>query len=136
MFTEAELIAIHRRVLDRMLAAGWITSHVFKDGGAYSVIWSLPGAQRAILLRKIVIAYGLTGDDRAALALDKIARGQSLGGLGMFKGERDPVLFGFWIECVDALALHGDQDGLLILCHIVKGKAPDERTKFKFPEFG
>jgi hypothetical protein len=119
MFTNDESKALFTRVMDRMVEARWLHRHIFTDGKG-----------RALCLKKISETYRLTSDDRAAYAFDILAHGERLPDY-VRRIELDDTLAEYWRESVKQLGLHGDEDGLLALVHILKGWTPDSQTPIK-----
>jgi hypothetical protein len=130
MFTNDESKALFTRVMDRMVEARWLHRHIFTDGKGPHLVWTPAGTERALCLKKISETYRLTSDDRAAYAFDILAHGERLPDY-VRRIELDDTLAEYWRESVKQLGLHGDEDGLLALVHILKGWTPDSQTPIK-----
>jgi hypothetical protein len=131
MFTDSQMKTLFLRVMDKMLEARWLESHVFTDGKGHHLVWTPAGAERSVLLKKIAETYRLTSDDRAAYGFDILAHGESLPGF-VRPIPLDDTLATYWRESVGQLGLHRDEDGLMGLVHIVIGWAPDSQPRVKF----
>lgn len=123
--------ALFTRVMDRMVEARWLDSHIFTDGKGFHLVWSLSGGERAVALRKIARTYGLMNDDRSAMCFDILAHGERLPRF-VRAFELDAEVAAFWRECVADLRLRADEDGLMAMVHIVEGWGPDAETKVRF----
>jgi len=138
MPTDAEMRAQFERVMERMVAAGWLQNFTYTEGKGFHLGWKAEGAQRAILLRQIHGAFRLYENNGAGIILFyKFAQGQSLG------ADSSPALEGFWrrqaakevtefcLECCKELSLSEEED-FLVLIHIILEWAPDGGTPAKF----
>lgn len=114
-----------------MVQAGWLKSHIFTTGNGHHLVWTPQGGQRAVLLKDVASSHGLDQDDRAPLCFDILCQGKSLPAGVSGAAEVDPLVAGFWQECVGELGLHGDEDGLIALIQIVDGWAPDGETEIR-----
>ena len=131
MFTKDESKELFTRVMDRMVEARWLKSYTFTDGKGYHLTWTEAGTERALSLKKIAESFRLIDDDRAALGFDVLAHGDSL--LPFMRPYKlDESVAGFWRESIEQVGLHGDQDGLLALVHIIIGWTPGLDTPLKF----
>src|SRR5579864_8095060 len=129
MFTEEEINALYENVLQKMLRAGWVHEYSFTAGKGWHIGWTLAGIEHAQLLQDIVIAYGLTDDDRAPIAFDVVAQGGTFHA-ALSAPEIEEPDASFWTQSVAQLGLGGDE--LLIMVQIVTGWAPDGDTPVKF----
>ena len=109
-------------VMDSMVRAGWLKSHIFTTGKGHHLVWTTEGGQRAVLMKEIVVSHGLDQDDRSPIAFDMLSKGERLPAARL-AFEPEEILLAFWKSCVDELEVHGDE--LLVLIQIVKGWAPD-----------
>jgi hypothetical protein len=107
-----------------MLRIGWVHRFARSLKSGWHIEWTTPGLQRVMLLGDLVDALSLCDDDRGPMAYDVFVRGGSFLD-ATFVAPRNSAAEALWIECVDALQLHGDVDGLLVFAHIVKGCRPD-----------
>ena len=122
----------HEEIFARMAKAGWVESFVYTEGQGWFVTWTMKGAAHAQVLKALAEKMSLLSHDRAALAFDAFARGEALPpGLQVQTGNIHPLVKHAWREAVDELELARDEDGLLILLHLVKGYAPDQHTPVK-----
>jgi hypothetical protein len=125
MFTDAEMTALMRRVMDRMIEARWLHSHRFTEGKGYFLAWTPEGAERAACLKRIAETFGLLDGDDHALAFDKAAHVESLDATPhRLRAPLNDTLAAYWRESIEQLGLRHDADGLLALVHIVDGWAP------------
>ena len=130
MFTNDQAHALFERVFEQMLKARWLYEWSFTDGKGWKLGWTAQGAQRAVLLKKMIVAFRLANDDRAPIAFGIFLQRE---GPPIFSHWRhDDEMAGFWRQCVQELFLQGDGDGLLTLVHIIVGWAPDLETPVKF----
>ncbi|MBX3747312.1 MAG: hypothetical protein KF833_18540 [Verrucomicrobiae bacterium] len=134
MFADAELNALYVRVLDRMVATGWIHRYTFTEGKGFHITWTLPvGVQRARGLKQIIQAFGLDADDRGLLALSILSRRLRLPEGWVLEADcrdlTDPALLDLVNHLFEELGIHDDEDGLLVLGMIVTGWAPDRDTQ-------
>jgi hypothetical protein len=130
-FTPEESKNLFTRIMDRMVAIGWLHSYTFTDGKGYHLNWTEVGTERAMCLKKIALTFDLKNDDRAPVAFDIIAQGDSLRGF-VRPFELDPDIAAYWCQSVNQLGYRGSDDDLLGLVHIVTGWAPDAGTRVKF----
>lgn len=132
MFTSEEMAALYTRVLDRMVGAGWLHRYTFTEGSGYRLAWTLDGGTKAIRLAGIIDAMGLEDGDRNAALFDKFAHGERLpDGFGIL-GDIPDAVTRDWREAVGEIGVRGDEDGLLILVHIVKRHEPGLETPVEF----
>ena len=129
--TDRQMREGYTAVMDRMVVAGWLLSHRYTNRKGFHLTWTEVGTQRAVLLKRMIESFGLKDDDRAPLAFDKVAHGESLPSYGR-PFEMDAAVAEVWRQCVAELGIVRDEDTLLFLVHTVSGWAPDERTPVKF----
>jgi hypothetical protein len=116
------------RVMDDMVRAGWLHSHIFTEGKGHHLVWSMEGIPKGIFIRMIAERAGLDSGDEAPVGFDILCRGGSLpAGLGA-AGETDPEIASVWRELVDELGYAGDADSLLGMVHVCMGWAVDGDT--------
>jgi hypothetical protein len=116
------------QVMNAMVRAGWLLRFTYTDGKGFHLDWSAPGAQRVILLERIISAYGLANDDRAPMAFYKLTQGEGLpDGISAVVEVEAEVLV-FWRQCIEELGLGTEGDGLQVLVHIINGWAPNDKT--------
>jgi hypothetical protein len=125
--TDAQFRSAYSGIMDRMVSAGWVESYTFTVGKGFYLNWSWVGTQRSIMMKRLIEAYRLQSDDRAAMVFDILCRGESLPSFGRHV-EIDDTVKAFWRECVDQLRISRDEDTLLWFTHIITGLAPDGDT--------
>ena len=119
----------HEEIFTRMAKAGWVESFVYTEGRGWFLTWTVAGAGQAQVLKALSEKMGLHGNDVAAVAFDAVARDQPLPeGVTGTTGVIHPLVKAAWCEAVDQLGLAGNEDGLLILMHLVAGYAPNHTT--------
>ena len=119
----------HEEIFTRMAKAGWVEKFAYAEGQGWFVTWTAAGAALSQVLKALSATLGLREHDRAALGFDALARGEPLpAGLTLQVPDVHPLVKEGWIEAVDQLALARDEDGLLILMHLVANYAPDHKT--------
>lgn len=121
---DAEMKALLIRVMDRMLEARWLHSHIYTDGKGHHLVWTPEGSERAYSLKRIAHTYRLLDDDRAPHNFDVVTKGLRFPGFGLQSKVR-PELGAYWRESVELLRLSDDFDGLLAMVHIVEVWGPD-----------
>lgn len=119
----------HEEIFTRMAKAGWVETFAYAEGQGWFVTWSAAGAGHSQILKALSETLGLREHDRAALAFDALARNETLpDGLALPVADVHPLVKDGWCEAIDQLALARDEDGLLILMHLVANYAPDHKT--------
>lgn len=131
MFTPDQMKALYTRVFDQMVKARWIHHYTFTDGKGFRPAWTAAGTERAVCLKKLSETYRLLSDDRAAYGFDKLAHGERLPSF-VRPIELDDAIALYWRESIEQLGLRGDQDGLLIMVHIIEGWTPGLDTPLEF----
>ena len=131
--TEMQIEDVHRwhdDIFTRMAKAGWVESFAYTEGKGWFVTWTVTGMGQAKVLKALSEQLGLRTHDLAPLAFDAFTRDLPLPeGLNVQIGEIHPMVKEAWREAVDQIGLAGNEDGLLILMHLVSGYAPDENTR-------
>lgn len=130
-----ELADVHRwheEIFIRMAKAGWVESFAYSEGKGWFVTWTVAGAGHAQVLKALSEKMGLRDNDVSAVAFDAVSRDLPLPeGITGTTGVIHPIVKAAWCEAVDQLELAGNEDGLLILMHLVAGYAPDQTTPVK-----
>jgi hypothetical protein len=109
--------------MDRLLAAGWLESVGFSRHRGFETGWTLKGAERASILKDLVIRFGLDEIDMAPQTFTRACRGEvdpATAGIG----DIDPMTRDFWLRCLEELPLEEQSDDLLGLVHLVVGWEP------------
>jgi hypothetical protein len=121
-YSAEQFHSIAVRVLSQMVEAGWLLDYSITGIADYRLNWTVTG-QKAWGLRNIVDTFKLLGDDKAAAAFDSLVHSDEppahMQGIALH-----PVLIPFWRERVAELDLHGDQEGLFALAHILTVHVP------------
>lgn len=112
-------------IMDRLLAAGWLESVGFSRQLGFEIAWTLKGAERASILKDLVVQYGLDEFDTAPQLFTEACR------VGLHSPEFDlvkidPVTRAFWLQCLAELPLEEHEGDLLGLVHLVMGWQPHE----------
>lgn len=110
--------ALFVRVMDDLVAAGWLDSYTLRKEGGYELAWSEEGFVNAFFIREVAADLGMADDDSRALAIDKIFHGEAFDGASII-GELDPELAAMWCQLIDELGYSGNEDLLLGLVHVV-----------------
>ena len=119
----------HEEIFTRMAKAGWVEKFAYAEGQGWFVTWTAAGAGHAQVLKALSGALGLRAHDSAAFGFDALVRGESLpNGLTLQVADVHPLVMEGWCDAIDQLALARDEDGLLILMHLVANYAPDHKT--------
>lgn len=123
--------ALFLRVMDDMVRAGWLASHVFTEGKGHHLVWTADGTLKAMFLREVSVALGLHHRDGAAMEFDVFCHtGRFLSGTKMI-GEIDPDITEHWTDLVEELGYAGRDDLLMGLVHVVVKWAPDADTQVR-----
>ena len=117
-------------IMDHMVTAGWLENYSFTTGKGFHLTWSIPGTERAMLLKHICESFHLKDDDRGPMVFDKLAHGESLPSYAR-PFDLDAEVARYWRESVAQLGITRDEDTLLFFVHAVLGWAPDEETPIK-----
>jgi hypothetical protein len=119
----------HEELFSRMAKAGWVESFAYSEGKGWFVTWTVAGAGQAQVLHALSERMGLRNHDLAPLAFDAFVRDEPIPkGLAVEVAPLHPVVKQGWCEAIDQLGLRGDEDGLLILMHLLATYAPDHTT--------
>ena len=119
----------HDEIFTRMAKAGWVEKFAYAEGQGWFVTWTAAGAGHSQVLKALSEALGLREHDRAALGFDALVRGEPLPSeLTLQVTDVHPLMKEGWRDAIDQLALARDEDGLLILMHLVANYAPDHKT--------
>ena len=107
-------------VTRRLLLAQWITAFAERDDGSYTLHWTAPGAQRAVLIRKIMACYSVRLDaGTGEIALDVRTQFGRLDAARILGGEvlaaRDCLG-----TCLADLALYLDGERLQLFAQVVR----------------
>ena len=116
---------LFERVMDSMVRAGWLHSHVFTEGKGHHLAWTPEGAKLAQGLKYIEAIYALHDRDDAPYLFYVACQEGRLVDIA-------PEIAEFFRQCVADLWLYGDKDGLLALVHIINGWCPDAGTGIVF----
>ena len=119
----------HEVIFTRMAKAGWVEKFAYTEGQGWFVTWTVAGAGHAQVVRALSETFGLREHDRAAFGFDALVRDEVLpNGLAFHGADPHPLVKEGWRDAVDQLVLARDEDGLLILMHLIANYAPDHRT--------
>jgi hypothetical protein len=113
-----QLPALHETIFEMMLKARWVKFYTFTDGGGCRLAWTTGGAQRAMILKAIILSYDLYDEDYAPVAFTIMSRSGDLNGMAE---TAHPELLAFWRDCCDEIGLKSLMDDCLafvqIVCH-------------------
>lgn len=115
-------------IMDRLLAAGWLESIGFSRQLGFEIVWTLKGAERASILKDLVIQYGLDEFDMAPQLFTEACRGGP-GSRDAGAVRIDAATRAFWLQCLNELPLEEQSDDLLGLVHLVMGWQPRESQR-------
>ena len=124
--------ALFERVMDSMVRAGWLHSHVFTEGKGHHLGWTPEGTKLAQSLQHITTFYALEDRDDAPYLFYVACHSGSLDTGHGGPVDIDPDIADLFRQCVADLNLYGDKDGLQALVHIVAGWTPDGETVIRF----
>ena len=124
-----ETRALFERVMDSMVRAGWLHSHVFTEGKGHHLCWTPEGGALAQGLRQIAVAYALQDRDDAPYLFYVACQDGTLDTGHGGPVEIDAEIAQLFRQGVADLRLYGDKDGIRVLVHIVVGWAPDADTR-------
>lgn len=120
--SEGDIINRQRRVLDRMVEAGFILKYTFNSANnGFWITWTDNGREKGARLKEIIETYRLTHHPEGAMAFTEMAHGRAteLPERCSREEPKDDDLKE-WSESTDEMRLVGDSDGLSIMAQTIR----------------
>ncbi len=119
------------RMAERLLLAGWLKKFSHTDGGGWTVVWVAQGAQRAILLKRMITSFNLH-NETAVADFTKLAQQGRLP-VPTIDAKLARNTAGFWCDMLAEVGL-APADDLMMFAHIILKFAPDENSRLIAPD--